>query len=98
MSKSWRVGETVRVSVRDLLRTTVAGVSSPVTSGATVTLAIIDSTGAVLSSATGIATDDDWSAEMTLPATIGIYRVRASVVASGATWKDLFEVLVWGDT
>lgn len=83
MAKTVHVGETVRVTARDLTHLD----SGPVLSGATVTIAVYDRTDTQVSTATGTASGDDWYADVAAPATAGEYTIKVTAVKSGATWK-----------
>lgn len=77
-------GETVRITAADLTHSD----SGPVTTGATVTIALYDADGTISGEAvSGAVTGADWSADVTAPATVGEYTVKVTATKSGATWK-----------
>jgi hypothetical protein len=92
MLDTFHAGETIRFIAKDLTHTS----DGPVTTGATVTVTVLDAAGAVID--TGTATTggsgDDWYVDLAAPDTPGVYDVKITAVKSGATWKskDTFRV------
>lgn len=88
--KSYFPGETIRVWASDLTHLD----HGPITEGATVTISIVDKAGDETGiSGTAVATNDDWSVDLTMPGEPGNYRLVATAVAEGATWKGLMSPL-----
>jgi hypothetical protein len=82
--KTYYPGETIRVWASDLTHLD----HGPITSGATVTFAVVDLAGNTQAGGgEGTASNDDWYIDITTPATPGQYRVLVTAVAHGDTWK-----------
>ena len=78
-------GETLTLGVDDL--TLIVGGS--VTSGASVTISIVDGDGDTEASTTITSplSGDDWRADLDAPSVPGDYFVKVSAVKSGKTWR-----------
>jgi hypothetical protein len=85
------VSETYRISAEDLTHSD----DGPVVSGATVTITLYNPDGTVNGSPhTATADGDDWSYDLTMPATPGQYTVKIDAVKDSANAKDKFLVTV----
>jgi hypothetical protein len=85
------VNETYRISAEDLTHSD----DGPVVSGATVTITLYNPDGTVNGSPhTATADGDDWSYDLTMPATPGQYTVRIDATKDSANAKDKFLVTV----
>jgi hypothetical protein len=85
MAREVRIGETVRITAKDLTHAD----SGAVTSGATVTISMYDADGDIIGIPnTATNADDDWYFDLTMPATPGQVLVKVVATKSGATAKD----------
>lgn len=91
-TKDYYAGTTIRVTLADLFDID----TGPVTTGATVTVKVVDNrTDATLSTVTADPGDDDWSVDITLPETVGKYRLAVEAIkgSSHGRWETAVNVL-----
>jgi hypothetical protein len=83
-------GETLRIWANDLLSTD----DGPITSGATVTMWVVDRDGDIeIAPVTATAVNDDWYCDITTPGP-GPYRILSSAVYDGKTWKGAMQLVI----
>lgn len=83
MATELYAGETVRIIAQDLADAD----GLPITAGATVTVALYDSSDTLIDSETAGNDGDDWYYDLTAPATAGIYMVKVTVEAGESIAK-----------
>ena len=83
MAKEVYVGETVRITAKDLTHATTGSV----TSGATVAVTVYDLDGTVLNTGNAAADGDDWYRDVVAPSVAGQYRVGVVATVAGAVAK-----------
>jgi hypothetical protein len=84
MASEYFLGETVRITAADLTHSD----DGPVTSGATVTVALYDAADTLLDSDTASASGSDWSFDLPSPDDPGIYIVKVTADVGGVVWRD----------
>jgi hypothetical protein len=84
MASEYFVGETVRITAADLTHSD----DGPITSGATVTVALYDAADTLLDSDTASADGNDWSFDLPSPDDPGIYVVKVTADVGGVVWRD----------
>jgi hypothetical protein len=84
MASEFYVGSTVRITAADLTHTS----DGPITSGATVTVALYDMADTLLDSDTATADGNDWSYDLASPDDPGIYVVKVTADVGGVVWRD----------
>ncbi len=88
-------GTTVRFYAMDIAMLDAADVAQPITGlPTTVTFAITDIDGTIISSGAGTAVTDDWHWDANVPETTGTYYIAATITSGAVVWKgrDRFNV------
>jgi hypothetical protein len=89
MASEYYIGSTVRITAADLTHSD----DGPITSGATVTVALYDAADTLLDSDTATADGNDWSYDLVSPDDPGIYVVKVTADVSGVVWRDKVQLV-----